>query len=553
MIAADDLRAVPLFAGIEGEEFQRLIRRSADLHFRHGDYIAHEGDERVLFAVLAGTVEVTKAFDGVERVIGSRSAGEIFGEMSIALGTSHPASFRAVDDVRVMRIEARDFYAISAVHPEVAARVGALARQRVSWLEELAATRPEPQAIVIGERYDKPCRDLRSFLDRNGVSFEWLTPANSGIEERISGYASIRGRFPAVSLRCGGLLLQPERRELADRIGLTTKPTQREYDTVIVGGGPAGLAAAVYGASEGLRTLMVEHEAPGGQAGTSTRIENYLGFPSGVSGEELARRALAQAKRFGAEVLVTRRVVDIDAATRQLELDGNELVRTKSVIIATGVSWRKISIDGFDRLTGKGVYYGASRGEASSLQGLDVFLVGAGNSAGQAALFFSGYARSVTLLVRGPSLERTMSQYLIMQLLATANVSTRFNTEVTGVSGSDRLQAIDVTCDGSVERLDAAALYIFIGADAQTSWLPPQIERDKLGYILTGDDVPADSGWPLARGRYHLETSLPGIFAAGDVRSRSIKRVAAGVGEGSMAIAFVHQFLQADEAVASAR
>ena len=201
MIAADDLRAVPLFAGIEGEEFQRLIRRSADLHFRHGDYIAHEGDERVLFAVLAGTVEVTKAFDGVERVIGSRSAGEIFGEMSIALGTSHPASFRAVDDVRVMRIEARDFYAISAVHPEVAARVGALARQRVSWLEELAATRPEPQAIVIGERYDKPCRDLRSFLDRNGVSFEWLTPANSGIEERISGYASIRGRFPAVSLR----------------------------------------------------------------------------------------------------------------------------------------------------------------------------------------------------------------------------------------------------------------------------------------------------------------------------------------------------------------
>ncbi len=553
MITANDLRVVPIFADVEGDGAEHLIRRSADLHFQYGEYIAHEGDERALFAVLSGEVEITKTFDGVERVIGRRKPGEIFGEMSIALGTSYPASFRAVGDVRVMRIEPREFYAIAAVYPEVAARVGSLARQRVSWLEELAATKPEPQAIVIGEPYDKPCRDLRSFLDRNGVSFEWLTPGNRETPDRVNGYSSIRGRFPAVSLQCGSLLLQPERREIADRLGLTTKPTKREYDTVIVGGGPAGLAAAVYGASEGLRTLMVECEAPGGQAGTSTRIENYLGFPSGVSGEELARRALAQAKRFGAEILVTRRVVDIDAATRQLELDGNELVRTKSVIIATGVSWRRIPIDGFDRLTGKGVYYGASRGEASSLQGLDVFLVGAGNSAGQAAMYFAGYARSVTLLVRGPSLERTMSQYLITQLLATANISTRFNTEVTGVSGIDRLEAIDVSCDGRVERLEAAGLYIFIGADAQTSWLPPQLERDKLGYILTGDDVPAECAWPLERGRYFLETSLPGIFAAGDVRSRSIKRVAAGVGEGSMAIAFVHQFLQDIQPVAAVK
>jgi thioredoxin reductase (NADPH) len=541
VIAADDLHGVPLFDGVDDAEIQQLIRRSADLHFRHGEYIAHEGDERVLFAVLMGNVEITKTFDGIERVIGLRKPGEVFGEMSIALGTSYPASFRAVDEVRVMRIEAREMYAISAIHPEVAARVGALARERVIWLGELAAAKPDPQALVIGESFDKPCRDLRTFLDRNGVSFEWLTPSHSQIAERVNGYASIRGRFPAVALQCGSLLLQPERRELADRLGLTTKPAHAEYDTVIVGGGPAGLAAAVYGASEGLRTLMVESEAPGGQAGTSTRIENYLGFPSGISGDELARRALAQAKRFGAEILVTRRVVDIDAMTRQLELDGNEVVRTRSVIIATGVSWRKMTLDGFDRLNGKGVYYGASRGEAASFQGLDVFLVGAGNSAGQAALSFAGYARTVTLLVRGAALEGTMSQYLIAQLLATANISTRFNTEVSGVCGFDRLQAIDVTCDGSTERLEAAALYIFIGADAQTSWLPPQLERDNLGFIVTGDDVSAD--WPLERSRYHLETSIPGIFAAGDVRSRSIKRVAAGVGEGSMAIAFVHRFL----------
>jgi thioredoxin reductase (NADPH) len=546
MISPDEVRAIPLFAGIGDEAVQRLVRRSADLHFQDGDYVVHEGEAPVLFVLLAGEVEVTKLFDGAERTIGHRVPGEVIGEVPISLGTLYAANFRATGTARVMRIEAREFHAIAAVNPEVAARVGELARERISGLEELAAELPEAQAVVIGERYDKATRDLRTFLDRNGVSFEWLTPEDPETPKRVSGFAGIRGRYPAVQLQGGSLLLQPERRELASRLGLTTTPSQAEYDTVIIGGGPAGLAAAVYGASEGLRTLMVECEAPGGQAGTSSRIENYLGFPTGVSGDELARRALEQAKRFKAEILVTRSVHDIDAETLEVELDGNELVRAKSVIIATGVSWRKLAIDGVEELTGKGVYYGASRSEASSLQGLDIFLIGAGNSAGQAAVYFSGYARSVTLIVRGPNLERSMSYYLIAQLNVIENVTVRLNAEVTAVYGNDHLEAIDVTNEGKVERLDAAALYIFIGADAETSWLPPQIERDKLGFILTGDDVPADCDWPLERSRYFLETSMPGVFAAGDVRSRSIKRVAAGVGEGSMAIAFVHQFLLAE-------
>ena len=545
MITPDEVRAIPLFAGVGEPEVQRLVRRSADLHFQRGDDIAHEGEAPVLFVVLAGELDVIKLFDGAERMIGHRVPGDVIGEVPISLGTPYAANFRATSNVRVMRIEAREFHAIAAANTEVAARVGALARERITGLEELAAEQLDPKAIVIGERYDKECRDVRTFLDRNGVSFEWLTPDDPQAETRVNGFAGIRGRYPAVSLQGGSLLLQPDRRELARRLGLTTTPAQAEYDTVIIGGGPAGLAAAVYGASEGLRTLMVECEAPGGQAGTSSRIENYLGFPAGVSGDELARRALAQAKRFGAEILVPRSVHDIDAGTLEVELDGNELVRAKSVIIATGVSWRKLAVDGVEQLTGKGVYYGASRSEASSLQGLDIFLIGAGNSAGQAAVYFSGYARSVTLIVRGPNLERSMSHYLIAQLQVIENVSVRVNAEVTAVHGSDHLEAIDVTSGGTVERLDAAALYIFIGADAETSWLPPQIERDKLGFILTGDDVPADCDWPLERSRYFLETSMPGVFAAGDVRSRSIKRVAAGVGEGSMAIAFVHQFLQA--------
>jgi len=307
-----------------------------------------------------------------------------------------------------------------------------------------------------------------------------------------------------------------------------------------------GLAAAVYGASEGLRTLVVEREAPGGQAGTSSRIENYLGFPSGVSGDELASRALQQARRLGAEILVTRSVSRIDPVTRQVLLDGDEIVRARTIVLASGVTWRRLAIDGFDRLIGKGIYYGAARSEAGAAHGLDLHLIGAGNSAGQAALFFANYARKVTLVVRGDSLEKSMSHYLIEQVRGKSNISYLLNSEIIGIRGDTHLAAVTILDRNSKEtRLeDCSGLFVFIGADAETKWLPAEIARDSRGYIPTGDDVVKSGRWSHHRDPYLLESSVPGIFACGDVRLSPVKRVASAVGEGSMAIAFVHQYLQ---------
>jgi len=337
-------------------------------------------------------------------------------------------------------------------------------------------------------------------------------------------------------------------RDLAQRLGLLTSARLAEYDTIIIGGGPAGLAAAVYGASEGLRTLVVEREAPGGQAGTSSRIENYLGFPSGVSGDELASRALKQAGRLGAEILVTRSVARIDPKTRQIYLDGDDVVQTRTIILATGVTWRRLAIEGFDRLIGKGIYYGAARSEASAAHGLDVHLIGAGNSAGQAALYFANHARMVTLVVRGDSLDKSMSRYLIEQLGRKSNVKVQLHSEVVAAHGDTHLTGIDIRDGASakVRRQACGGLFVFIGADAETGWLPVEIARDARGYVLTGDDVVKAKRWSHSRDPHLLESSVPGVFACGDVRLSPVKRVASAVGEGSMAIAFVHKYLQQD-------
>ncbi len=555
MVTADEIAAVKVLGALEEGSRERLSRVAADISLMPGEYAADEGSERALFALLEGRIEAVKNVDGIERVVGERNRGDIFGEVPITLGTVFPVGFRAAEESRVMRIDARDYHAVAAMAPEFAKEVGKLASERMTGsggLQGLAADPPPPRAIVLGHRSDASCTDLRHFLDRNRITFIWVTPDAPDAAEQWGGPLPPEEDCPVIRVVDGKTVVRPTPRRLAELLGLGTEPGAAEYDTVVIGAGPSGLAAAVYGASEGLQTMVGEREAPGGQAGTSSRIENYLGFPSGVSGDELASRALHQARRLGAEILVTRTITRIDPATNQVHLDGGDLLRARTIVLACGVSWRRLSAPGFDRLAGKGISYGAARSEAPNAHGLDVHIIGAGNSAGQAAMFFSNYAKSVTILCRGDSLEKSMSRYLIDQLTTRSNIRVLYRTEVVAAHGDTALEEVEVrdNATGETTRLESGALFIFIGADAETGWLPPEIALDRHGFVLTGSDVTAAGRWELDRDPYLLETSVPGIFACGDVRSGPVKRVASAVGEGSMAIAFVHQYLkQADTPV----
>ncbi|HEY0414757.1 MAG TPA: FAD-dependent oxidoreductase [Gaiellaceae bacterium] len=552
MVTAEEVAKVEVFAPLGSAEQEHLARACADVTLAPGEYAANAGDDRALFAVLEGRIEAVRAQDGVDRVVGERLPGDIFGEVPIVLGTVFPVGFRARERSRVLRIEPAAYHAVAAVHPAVAKSVGALATLRMSGprgLQGLAADAPSPRALVVGQRWDAGCTQLRHFLDRNQVTFKWVQPDQPDAVAHWGGPLPEEGDRPAIRFADGKTVTRPEARRVAELLGLGTEARHAEYDTVVIGAGPSGLAAAVYGASEGLRTLVVEREAPGGQAGTSSRIENYLGFPSGVSGDELASRALQQARRLGAEILVTRTIRRIEAPTRAVHLDGGDVLHARTIILACGVSWRRLEADGFDGLVGKGVFYGAARSEAPNVHGLDIHVIGAGNSAGQAAMFFSAHARSVTILCRGDSLEKSMSRYLVDQLRTRSNIDVLYRSEVVAARGDDALEAIDVrTSAGPATTLPSGGLFIFIGADAETAWLPPEIALDRRGFVLTGPDVDRTNGWPLDRDPFLLETSVPGIFAAGDVRSGPVKRVAAAVGEGSMAIAFVHEHLRANDA-----
>jgi thioredoxin reductase (NADPH) len=420
-------------------------------------------------------------------------------------------------------------------------------------LDEWSASyRPPFEGIrVIGTRWSPRCYEVREFLARYQIPYQWLDIESAEAAVIRASVGDGQAALPVVILADGSALADPTLGDLANRVGLRTRSQTKFFDLVIVGAGPAGLAAGVYGASEGLKTVIVEREAPGGQAGLSSRIENYLGFPKGLSGTDLARRAVAQARRFGTEILAPQEVTKVrsEGPYRIVTLaDGSEL-SCHAMMIASGVQWRKLNVPGIERLQGAGVYYGAGSTEAISCRDEDVYIIGGANSAGQAAMNFARYARSVVMLVRGESLGATMSQYLIDDIAKMPNIRVEYGMEVVAVHGEEKLEALSISCGRSatVDTVPAASLFVFIGAEPRTEWLDGFIARDDRGFILTGPEVMREGkrppGWTADRDPFLLETSVPGVFAVGDVRHGSVKRVASGVGEGSIAIQFVHSHL----------
>ncbi len=541
MITIEELTAIPLFADLTEHQLTFVARSVEDIRLVPGEFAGREGDERALFIVVEGVIELTKEINGIERMVGKRRPGELYGEVPMMLSTNLPASCGARVASRVLKLDFASFFMLAAMAPQVAATVGASAQRRIESLKELAAETATPDMTVIGPSVDPAVHEISTFLNRNRISYDSIDTSDPIQAPTAAAHTA----FPVVVLAGGTVLVQPTVREIALAGGLPVIPERDEYDVIIIGGGPTGLTAAVNGAAEGLRTLVVERFAPGGQAGTSTRIENYTGFPFGVSGDELSAKAMRQARRLGAEIIVTRSIEAIDAVAHTVTLDGGAVLRTKVVILTSGVEWRHVRIPEIDRYTGNGVYYGAARSDSGIAHGKDVFIIGAGNSAGQAAVFFSRRSKSVTLIVRGESLGASMSQYLIDQLEANPSVTIQTRSEVIALGGAEQLASIDVIDRRTqiVTTRDAEVLFVMIGADAETSWLPDQVARDVNGYVLTGPHAAATDAWVQERDPFALETTAPGVFAAGDVRSGSVKRVAAGVGEGGMAIAYTHQYL----------
>ncbi|UOZ10405.1 response regulator [Amycolatopsis sp. WQ 127309] len=410
--------------------------------------------------------------------------------------------------------------------------------------------KPVDEVKLLGHRYSSPSFHMRDFLARNAVPYRWYSVEDDEGKRLLKAADAVEADIPVIVTPDGTVLKHPSSGEIADAVGLSTRPAQEFYDLVVIGGGPAGLGAAVYGASEGLRTVLVEKKATGGQAGTSSRIENYLGFPDGVSGAQLTDRARRQAQKFGAEVLTARDVVGLEArgSSRVITFGDGSEIAAHSVILASGVTYRALDAEGIEELSGRGVYYGSAPTEAPECKGEHVYIVGGANSAGQAAVFFSKHASDVSILVRGESLESSMSHYLIEQIAGIENIHVRTRTTVKQAHGGDHLERLTLCENGVTEEVDTGHLFIFIGAAPRTEWLGDDLHRDDHGFVCTGPDLLAAGqrprGWTLDRDPHYLESSIPGVFVAGDVRSQSVKRVASAVGEGAMAVTLVHRYLE---------
>jgi thioredoxin reductase (NADPH) len=472
---------------------------------------------------------------------------EVYPGARRALLTAYADTGAAIDAINVVDL---DYYLLKPWDPPEEKLYPVIDDLLASWLS--SDHRPVPEIKLIGHKWSARSSEVREFLARNQVPYRWYASDEAEGSRLLEAAGADGQTLPVVITPDGEALVEPSDAELAAKVGLATTPSSKFYDLIVIGGGPAGLGAALYGASEGLRTVLVERTATGGQAGQSSRIENYLGFPDGVSGAQLTDRARRQAAKFGAEMLTTREVtgVDVKGSARVVRFADGTAIGAHTVILSTGVTYRQLTAPGLAELTGRGVYYGSALTEATSCAGQDVFIVGGANSAGQAAVYLAKRANSVTILVRGPSLTKSMSHYLIEQVESFPNISVRTCTEVVEAHGTDHLERLTLrdANTGETEIVDAQYLFAFIGAAPLTDWLDGVLVRDDHGFVVAGPDLLIDGalpqGWPLDRTPYHLESSVPGIFVAGDVHAESAKRVASAVGEGAMAVMLVHRYLE---------
>ncbi|GAA4434909.1 FAD-dependent oxidoreductase [Phytohabitans houttuyneae] len=476
------------------------------------------------------------------------AAMDLFPLARRVLLTAYADTEAAIDAINLVDV---DHYLLKPWHPPEEKLYPVLDSLLDQWQATPAS--PEADTRVVGHRWSAESFEIRDFLARNMVPYRWYLTEEPEGQRLLKASGASESDIPLVITPDGKTLVRPSEAEVAAHVGLTTTPAAEFYDLAVVGAGPGGLGAAVYGASEGLRTILVERRATGGQAGQSSRIENYLGFPDGVSGAQLTDRARRQAQRFGAELLTAQDVtcLDVKGSARVLTCAGGPQIVAHTVILATGVSYRTLDVPGLAELTGRGVFYGSAATEAPSCSGSDVYIVGGANSAGQAAVYFSRYASRVHLVVRGENLAQSMSAYLIEQIESIPRIQVHTMTEVTAGHGTEHLEGLTLRdrATGQARDVDASWLFVFIGAEPHTSWLDGLVERDTQGFVVTGPDLVVGGkrpkGWRLDRDPYHLETSVSGVFAAGDVRANSVKRVASAVGEGAMAVTLVHRYLEA--------
>jgi thioredoxin reductase (NADPH) len=515
--------------------------------FRDGETLFAAGQRNInFFVVKSGDVEIVDRSGDERKTVAIHHPGEFTGDVTHLTGLPAVVSALARGDCEVYEITGDALRRVLNQCPDISDIIlqAFIARRQI--------LRESPNFTglrVIGSRYSQDTFRVRDFLSKNRILFTWVDiETDPHVDLLLKQFGVTESDTPVVA--CGKMLLlrNPSNRQLADAIGIRQPLEGLVYDLVVVGAGPAGLAAAVYGASEGLRTAILEHTAPGGQAGASMRIENYLGFPTGLTGSDLAGRAILQANKFGAHLSVPTPVNRLSFANGYtvVHLEGGETVTAKCLLIATGADYRRLAVEGCARFEGTGVYYAATVAEAQLCSGSEVVVVGGGNSAGQAAVFLSGHARKVLILIRGDDLYKNMSSYLVRRIEQTANIELVRNTTIRQMNGNGRLASVDLVNGqtGEERTVETPGVFSFIGADPRTAWLPPEIERDARGFVRTGPDLAHSPYWTSARQPFLLETSRPGVFAAGDVRSGSVKRVASAVGEGAMAVQFVHECLK---------